>query len=63
MSHSLKILGLGFGASEIEIRQLACTYHPDKNDPIATGLTTAEASASDFSKLLNNTNKYLKERQ
>ena len=66
-SHSLKILGLGFGASEIEIkvhyRQLACTYHPDKNDPIATGLTTAEASASDFFKLLNNTNKYLKERQ
>jgi len=41
MSHSLKILGLvGFGASEMEIkvhyRQLARTYHPDKNDPIAT---------------------------
>ena len=66
MSHSLKILGLvGFGASEMEIkvhyRQLARTYHPDKNDPIATGHTTIEAS--DFSKLLNNANKYLKEHQ
>ena len=65
MSHSLKILGLSFGASEMEIkvhyRQLARTYHPDKNDPIATGLTTIEAS--DFSKLLNNANKHLKEHQ
>ncbi len=63
MSHSLEILGLGLGASETEIkvhyRQLVCTYHPDKNDPAATGLTTAEAS--DFFKLLNNANKYLKE--
>jgi DnaJ-domain-containing protein 1 len=34
MSHSLKILGLGLGASETEIkihyRQLARKYHPDK---------------------------------
>jgi curved DNA-binding protein CbpA len=65
MSHSLEILGLGLGASETEIkvhyRQLARTYHPDKNGPAATGLTTAEAS--DFFKLLNNANGYLKERQ
>jgi hypothetical protein len=65
MSHSLKILGLGLGASEMEIkvhyRQLARKYHPDKNDTASTGLTTAEAS--DFFKLLNNANEYLKERQ
>jgi len=40
MSHSLKILGLGLGASEMEIkihyRQLAHKYHPDKNDHAAT---------------------------
>jgi len=54
MSHSLKILGLGLGASEMEIkvhyRQLARKYHPDKNNPTATGLTVTEAS--DFFKLL-----------
>ena len=65
MSHSLKILGLGFGTSEMEIkvhyRQLVRKYHPDKNDPTVPGLTTAESS--DFFKLLNNANKYLKERR
>ncbi len=65
MSHSLKILGLGFGASKMEIkvhyRQLARKYHPDKNDTASTGLTMAEAS--DFFKLLNNANEYLKEQQ
>ena len=65
MSHSLKILGLGLGASEMEIkvhyRQLARKYHPDKNDTASTGLTTAKAS--DFFKFLNNANEYLKERQ
>jgi DnaJ domain len=64
MSHSLIILGLGLGASEMEIkvhyRQLARKYHPDKNDTNLTGLTTTEAS--DFFKLLNNANEYLKER-
>ena len=64
MSHSLKILGLGLGASETEIkihyRQLACKYHPDKNDHAATGLTMDEAT--DFFKLLNNANDYLRER-
>ena len=65
MSHLLEILGLGLGASETEIkvhyRQLPRMYHPDKHDPAATRLTTAEAS--DFFKLLNNANEYLKERQ
>jgi curved DNA-binding protein CbpA len=64
MSHLLKILGLGLGASETEIkvhyRQLARKYHPDKNDYVATGLTMEEAT--EFFKLLNNANDYLKER-
>jgi hypothetical protein len=64
MSHSLTILGLGLGASETEIkihyRQLARKNHPDKNDHPATGLTTEEAT--EFFKLLNNANNYLRER-
>ena len=63
MFHSLTILGLRLGASEMEIkvhyRQLARKYHPDKNDTAVTGLTTSEAS--DFFKLLNNANEYLKD--
>ena len=64
MSHLLKILGLGLNASKTEIkvhyRQLARKYHPDKNDYAATGLTTEDAT--EFFKLLNNANDYLKER-
>ena len=64
ISHSLKILGLGLGASEMEIkihyRQLTHKYHPDKNDHAATGLTTEEVT--EFFKLLNNANDYLMER-
>jgi DnaJ-class molecular chaperone len=52
------------GASETEIkvhyRQLARKYHPDKNDTTITGLSAEEAS--EFFKLLNNANDYLKER-
>jgi DnaJ-class molecular chaperone len=63
MFHSLTILGLGLGASEIEIKvhyqQLACKYHLDKNNPAVTGLTATKAS--DFFKLLNNAQEYLKE--
>jgi curved DNA-binding protein CbpA len=61
---SLRILDLGLGASEIEVklkyRQLSQIYHPDKNNPATTRLTTEEAS--EFFKLLNNANEYLKER-
>jgi curved DNA-binding protein CbpA len=64
MSHLLKILGLGLGASKTEIkvhyRQLARKYHPDKNDFTATGLMAEEAT--EFFKLLNNTNDHLKAR-
>ena len=64
MFHSLTILGLGLGASETKIkvhyRQLVRKYHLDKNDPVITGLTATEAS--DFFKLLNNVQAYLKER-
>ncbi len=64
MSQSLTILGLGFGASETEIRvhyrQLARKYHPDKNSPAITGLSASEAST--FFQLLNNAHEYLKER-
>ena len=64
MSYALKLLGLGLGASETEVkvryRQLAREYHPDKNNQEVTGLTTTEAS--DFFKLLNNANMFLKGR-
>jgi DnaJ-class molecular chaperone len=63
MSHSLKILGLGLGTSETEIkmnyRQLACKYHPDKKDTTITGLMAEKVS--EFFKLLHNANNYLKE--
>jgi len=58
------ILGLGFGASETEIkvhcRQLVRKYHPDKNDPAITGLSASKASA--FFQLLNNVHEYIKDR-
>ena len=64
MSHLLKILGLGLGASKTEIkvhyRQLARKYHPDKNEFVANGLTAEEATK--FFQLLNDANDYLKER-
>ena len=60
---SLCILDLGLGASKIEVklkyRQLSQINHPDKNNSATTGLTTDEAS--EFFKLLNNANKYLKD--
>jgi len=64
MSQSLKILGLGLGSSEMEIkvhyRQVACEYHPDKNDPTINGLM--EEEGTDIIKLLNNSKEYLEER-
>ncbi len=55
---SLKILGLGLGASEREVklayRRLACLYHPDKWDQaIATTRMTLEETTAHF-QLLNN---------
>ena len=65
MYHSLTIFELGLGASKTEIkvhyRQLAHTYHPDKNNTNITGLTAEDAS--EFFKLLNNANDYLREYQ
>ena len=59
LSYALKLLGLGLGALEIEVkvryRQLAREYHPDKNNQ---EVTTTEAS--DFFRLLNNANMFLK---
>ena len=64
MFQSLAILGLGLGASEtiikVHYRQLACKYHPDKNDTAIISLTTSEAST--FFRLLNNSHQYLKDR-
>jgi hypothetical protein len=61
MSHAIKLLGLGLGASEMEVkvryRQMAREYHPDKYNQEVMGLTAAEAS--DFFKLLNNANMFL----
>ena len=65
MYHLLAILGLGLGASKTEIkvhyRQLAHIYHPDKNNPATSGLNAKEAS--EFFKLLNSANNYLKDHQ
>jgi len=60
---SLKILGLGLGASEAEVktkyRALSRVYHPDKHDSSKTNMTDEEAS--DFFKLINNAQSYLRE--
>ena len=48
MFQSLRILGLGLGASETEFKvhycQLAGKYYPDKNETAITGLAIFEAS-------------------
>ena len=61
---SLKILGLGLGASEREVklayRRLACIYHPDKWEQSqgTTGMTLAETTA--HFQLLNNAQSFLR---
>lgn len=61
---SLKILGLGLGASEREVklayRRLACLYHPDKWDQTKeiTGMTLPETTA--HFQLLNNAQSFLR---
>jgi DnaJ-class molecular chaperone len=61
MSHTLRLLGLGLGALEMEVkiryRQLAREYHPNKINQEVMGLAAAEAC--DFFKLLNNANMFL----
>jgi len=63
MYDSLKIFGLGLGASETEVkikyRQLSRKYHPDKHDPSITGMTDSEAQH--FMQLLNSAMSYLRE--
>ena len=61
LEHSFKALGLGLGATETEVkvayRALARIYHPDKHDPMRTGMTHAEAS--EYFKIINNAQAYL----
>ena len=61
LAHSFKALGLGLGATETEVkvayRALARIYHPDKHNPMRTGMTHAEAS--EYFKLINNAQAYL----
>jgi curved DNA-binding protein CbpA len=63
LEHSLRALGLGLGASEIEVRvayrALARIYHPDKHDPAQTGMMHAQAA--EYFKIINNAQSYLRE--
>jgi curved DNA-binding protein CbpA len=63
LSNSFKVLGLGLGATETEVkvqyRALSYIYHPDCHDPARTGLT--HKAAADFFKLINNVQAYLQE--
>jgi len=60
---SFKILGLGLGASEAEVkasyRALSRIWHPDKHNSEVTGKT--DKQAADFFKLLNNAHAFLRE--
>jgi curved DNA-binding protein CbpA len=61
LEHSFKVLGLGHGATETEVklayRALAQIYHPDKHDPTRTGMK--QAVASEYFKIINNAQAYL----
>ena len=54
LDHLIKVLGLGLGATETEIKvryhALAQIYHPDKRDPART---------ANYFKLINNAQAYL----
>ena len=58
---SLKVFGLGLGASEAEVkvkyRAMSRLYHPDKHDPQKMGMSNAEAT--EFFKLINNAQAHL----
>ena len=61
---SLKLFGLGFGATWAEVKQcyrsLSKIYHPDKHKCEDTGMTNEEALS--FFQLINNAQEYLKEK-
>ncbi len=61
MYDSLKVLGLGFGASETKVkvkyRALSQIWHPDKHYSLNTGKTYEETA--DFFKLINNAQTHL----
>jgi DnaJ-class molecular chaperone len=61
LEHSFKALGLMLGAMETEVKvryhALAQIYHPDKHNPVRTGMT--QAAAADYFKLINNTQAHL----
>ena len=66
MFDSLKIFGLGYGATINEVkaqyRALARLYHPDRHGQHRerTGMTDEEALQ--FFQLINNANEYLREK-
>ena len=59
---SFGLLGLGFDATEMEVktayRMFALRYHPDENDPEITGMNRDQATA--HFQLLNTANSYLR---
>jgi DnaJ-class molecular chaperone len=61
LEHSFKALGLGLGATEMEVKVAYCAlariYHPDKHDPSRTGMMNK--AASKYFKLINNDQSYL----
>ena len=63
MWDSLKVFGLGLGASETEVkvkfRAMSRVYHPDKHNPDQAGMSNSQATA--FFQLLNNAYSYLRE--
>ena len=64
MADSMAFLGfnVGFNAKERDViiayRKLARKYHPDKNDPLLTGLNNDQATA--FFQTLNNAFSYVR---
>ena len=63
LEHSFRALGLGLGATKIEVkvayRALARIYHyhPDKHDSTRTGMM--HEAASEYFKIINNAQSYL----
>jgi DnaJ-class molecular chaperone len=61
LEHFFKALGLGLGATETEVKVAYCAlaqiYHPNKHDPMQTGMMQAEAS--EYFKIINNLQAYL----